>query len=51
MSFKMVASGINDFFWYRRKVSEGAKGPIEYEFTKRRVVLLAKDFRTRRSGC
>ncbi len=25
--------------WYRRKVSEGDKGPIEYEFAKRRVVL------------
>jgi SRSO17 transposase len=39
ISFKTLASGINDFFWYRRKVSEGAKGPIEYEFTKRRIVL------------
>jgi SRSO17 transposase len=29
----------NNFFWYKRKVSEGAKGPIEYEFTKRQVVL------------
>jgi SRSO17 transposase len=34
-----LAKSINDFFWYRRKVSEGTKGPIEYEFTKRRVVL------------
>jgi len=39
ISFKSLAAGINDFFWYRRKVSEGAKGPIEYEFTKRRIVL------------
>jgi hypothetical protein len=39
VSFETVADGINDFFWYRRKVSEGAKGPIEYEFTKRRIVL------------
>lgn len=39
ISIKTLAAGINDFFWYRRKVSEGAKGPIEYEFTKRRVVL------------
>lgn len=38
-SIKTLAAGINDFFWYRRKVSEGAKGPIEYEFTKRRIVL------------
>ncbi len=34
-----LAKSINDFFWYRRKVSEGTKGPIEYEFTKRHVVL------------
>lgn len=35
----VLAKGINSYFWYRRKVSEGTKGPIEYEFTKRRVVL------------
>lgn len=34
-----LAKSINDFFWYRRKVSEGAKGPITYEFTKRRVII------------
>ena len=39
ISIKMLAAGINNFFWYRRKVSEGAKGPIEYEFTKRRIIL------------
>jgi len=36
---KQIAENIHDNFWYRRKVSEGTKGPIEYEFTKRRVVL------------
>jgi SRSO17 transposase len=25
--------------WYRRKVSEGTKGPIEYEFARQRVTL------------
>jgi SRSO17 transposase len=39
MEFATVARGINSFFWYRRKVSEGTKGPIEYEFTKRRITL------------
>ena len=34
-----LAKNINNFFLYKRKVSEGAKGPIEYEFTKRQVVL------------
>lgn len=39
MSFEAHAKNINKYFWYRRKVSEGTKGPIEYEFTKKRVVL------------
>lgn len=39
VSFKNIAAGIHQTFWYRRKVSEGTKGPIEYEFTKRRVVI------------
>ena len=38
-----LATSINDFFWYRRKVSEGTKGPIEYEFTRRRIILSYKD--------
>jgi len=38
-----LAKNINDYFWYRRKVSEGTKGPIEYEFTKRQVVLSNND--------
>jgi SRSO17 transposase len=37
-----LAQNINDYFWYRRKVSEGTKGPIEYEFTKREIVLSRK---------
>jgi SRSO17 transposase len=39
LSFETIARNLNSFFWYRRKVSEGTKGSIEYEFTKRRVVL------------
>jgi hypothetical protein len=34
-----VAKNINSYFWYLRKVSEGTKGPISYEFTRRRVKL------------
>jgi SRSO17 transposase len=34
-----LAKNIHDIYWYRRTVSEGTKGPIEYEFTKRRVIL------------
>jgi SRSO17 transposase len=36
-----LARNINDYFWYRRKVSEGTKGPIVYEFTRRQVILSA----------
>ncbi len=39
ITVKSLAQNINDFFWYRRKVSEVTKGPIVYEFTKRRVVM------------
>jgi SRSO17 transposase len=34
-----LAKNINDYFWYRRQVSEGTKGPIVYEFTRRKVIL------------
>jgi SRSO17 transposase len=39
MTVAAVAHGLHDCFWYRRRVSEGTKGPIEYEFTKRQVTL------------
>jgi SRSO17 transposase len=39
ISFGTLAKNINNYFWYHRKVSEGTKGPIEYEFARRRVVL------------
>jgi hypothetical protein len=39
MSVETLAKSIHDYFWYRRKVSEGTKGPIEYEFTKKEVIL------------
>lgn len=39
ITVQAFAQSLNDFYWYRRKVSEGTKGPIEYEFTKRRVIL------------
>jgi SRSO17 transposase len=39
ITVESLAKSIHNFFWYRRKVSEGTKGPIEYEFTKKRVIL------------
>ena len=39
ISVDELAKNINDYFWYRRKVSEGTKGPIIYEYTRRQVIL------------
>jgi SRSO17 transposase len=39
IAIKAVAKSLHACFWYRRKVSEGTKGAIEYEFTKRQVTL------------
>jgi len=39
ITFKFFAENSNDYFWYERTVSEGTKGPIEYEFTKRQITL------------
>ena len=37
-----VARAIPATFWYRRTVSEGTKGPMTYEFARKRL-MLAKD--------
>jgi SRSO17 transposase len=42
VSVKELGKRINNYFWYRRTVSEGTKGPITYEFTKRKIVLSKK---------
>jgi len=41
MSVEELGKNINDYFWYRREVSEGTKGPIVYEFTRRRIIVSA----------
>ena len=41
MKVEDLAKNINSYFWYRREVSEGTKGPIIYEFTRRRIILAA----------
>src|SRR5208337_3523359 len=41
LAVEKLAQNINNYFWYRRKVSEGTKGPIVYEFTRRRIILSA----------
>jgi SRSO17 transposase len=42
VTVKSPAETLHSVFWYKRTVSEGTKGPIEYEFTKKEVIL-AKD--------
>ena len=44
IALQSLAQSIHNFFWYRRKVSEGTKGPIEYEFTKRQIILSKEGF-------
>ncbi len=39
MSVAEGAQGLRPHCWYRRTVSEGSKGPIVYEFARRRVTL------------
>ncbi len=39
MTFEQFATGLHQHFGYQRTVSEGTKGPIEYEFARRRVTL------------
>jgi SRSO17 transposase len=38
-----LAQGLPSSRWYRRRVSEGSKGPIEYEFARKRVTLCKDD--------
>jgi SRSO17 transposase len=47
IAVKTLAKSLHNCFWYRRKVSEGTKGPIEYEFTKRQVTLCSDSRPTR----
>lgn len=42
IKFEDFAKRLHNCFRYKRTVSEGTKGPIEYEFTKRNITL-AKD--------
>jgi SRSO17 transposase len=46
-TFTDFASNLAKVFWYRRIVSEGTKGPIEYEFTRRQVILCKDNQPTR----
>ena len=39
LTVEALAQSLRPHAWYRRKVSEGTKGPIEYEFARKRVTL------------
>jgi SRSO17 transposase len=47
IAVETVAKSLHDCFWYQRHVSEGTKGPIQYEFTKRQVTLCGDGVPTR----
>jgi SRSO17 transposase len=49
IAVETLAKSLHNCFWYRRKVAEGTKGPIEYEFTKRQVTL-CRDSRPTRTA-
>jgi len=39
LTVEAFAQRLRPHVWYRRKVSEGTKGPIDYEFARKRVTL------------
>jgi SRSO17 transposase len=39
LTVEAMAKSLHQTFWYQRTVSEGTKGAIEYDFTKRLVTL------------
>jgi len=43
ITFEQFADNVHETFWFPRTVSEGAKGPITYEFARRRVTLMKDD--------
>jgi SRSO17 transposase len=47
IAVETLAKSLHNCFWYRRNVSEGTKGPIAYEFTKRQVTLCSDSRPTR----
>ncbi|RLB08801.1 MAG: hypothetical protein DRG59_04065 [Deltaproteobacteria bacterium] len=41
VSADQLARNISGYSWYLRKVSEGGKGPVVYEYTRRQVIPAA----------
>lgn len=39
VSVEVLARHLNEYFWYRRSISEGTKGPVAYDFARLQVVL------------
>lgn len=39
VSVGILAANMNEYFWYRRTIGEGAKGPVVYDFARLQVVL------------
>jgi SRSO17 transposase len=39
VSVETIARNLNDYFWYRRTISEGTKGPIVYDYARLQIVM------------
>jgi SRSO17 transposase len=39
VSVETIARNLNDYFWYRRTISEGTKGPIVYDYARLPIVI------------
>lgn len=39
ISVEVLARSLNEYFWYRRSISEGTKGPVAYDFARIQVTL------------
>ena len=50
VTFEKITWRTNDYFWYRRTVSEGTKGPVPYEFMDRGLFCVKIDGLSGRFG-
>jgi len=44
ISVDMLARNLNEYFWYRRSIAEGTKGPVAYDFARLQIVLSKSGF-------
>jgi SRSO17 transposase len=44
ISVELLARNLNEYFWYRRSIAEGTKGPVAYDFARLQVILSKHGF-------